>query len=325
MKYLVTGGYGFIGANFCHLLQEKEQDILVLDKMTYAAHEENLKGVKHKALFGDISNYELVKNCLLHGELDFLVNFAAETHVDNSITNPGIFIETNIVGTYQLLRASLEYQNEYNKNFKFLHVSTDEVFGDLEIDSPKFDENTGYQPSSPYSASKAASDHLIRAWVRTYGLNAIVTNCSNNYGLYQNEEKLIPKTIKHCLKRTPITVYGTGLNIRDWIWAPDHGMGIYLALQNFKKGETYCFGGDCERTNLEIINTICNIFQELSSDKFDYKKLITFAEDRKGHDFRYAIDSSKAKKELGFDNKKGKNLKENLTFLIQDALEKQKR
>jgi dTDP-glucose 4,6-dehydratase len=320
MRYLVTGGCGFIGANFCHLLSQKGDEIFILDKMTYAANEEHLKGLQYKLYKGDIGDYDLVKSILNENKVDVVVNFAAETHVDNSIESPGVFIETNIIGTYNLLRAVLEYQNNLKHNLKFLHVSTDEVFGDLEVDDPKFNEQTRYEPSSPYSASKAASDHIVRAWIRTYGLNGIVTNCSNNYGLYQNEEKFIPKTIKSCIERKPITIYGNGLNIRDWIWTPDHCMGIYLALQNFKKGETYCFGGDCERTNIEIIKTICEIFQAKSKDNFDYKSLMTFIEDRKGHDFRYAIDSSKAKKELGFNNKNGANLRENLEFLINSIL-----
>jgi dTDP-glucose 4,6-dehydratase len=321
MKYLVTGGCGFIGANFCHLLQKKGCEIVILDKMTYAASIDNVEGLNYKLYTGDIGDYNLVKEILMNEKIDVVVNFAAESHVDNSISNPGIFIETNIVGTYNLLRAVTEYQ-KINNSLKFLHVSTDEVFGDLTLDDAKFSEHTRYEPSSPYSASKAASDHLVRAWVRTYGLNAIVTNCSNNYGLFQNEEKLIPKVIKHCIEKITIPVYGSGTNIRDWIWAEDHCMGIYLALEKFKKGETYCFGGDCEKTNIEIIHMICDIFSSLSEEEFDYRSLISFVEDRSGHDFRYAIDSSKAKKELCFDNKNGENLKSNLEFLIKNALKK---
>jgi dTDP-glucose 4,6-dehydratase len=314
MNFLVTGGYGFIGSHFCHLLAKKEHNIVIIDLLTYAANSRNLDNIQHIFYHGNIGGKELIKNILDNHQIDVVVNFAAETHVDNSISQPNVFFETNVIATMNLLEICTEYQNNINKNFKFIHISTDEVFGDLQIDEPKFNENSRYNPSSPYAASKAASDHLVRAWVRTYNLNAIITNCSNNYGLYQHSEKLIPKTIHSCINKQPIIVYGNGQNIRDWIYADDHCIGIYLAIEKFNKGESYCFGGDCELTNLEVITKICNIFQNL--DGFDYKSLIKFVEDRKGHDFRYAIDSKKAKEELGFTNYEGVDFDRNLKYII---------
>ena len=224
-NYLITGGCGFIGSNFCHLLSKNNKNIFVLDKLTYAANKDNINGIEHKFYQGDIGNYELVLNILIENSIDVIVNFAAETHVDNSIINPGIFIETNIVGTYNLLQVSYNYQKNYNENLKFIHVSTDEVFGSLQVNDERFNEETSYSPSSPYSASKAASDHLIRSWICTYNFNAMITNCSNNYGKFQYNEKLIPKTIDCCRNKKSIIIYGNGENIRDWIFVEDHCMG----------------------------------------------------------------------------------------------------
>lgn len=320
MNFLITGGYGFIGINFCYLLNSlnHNHNIFILDKLTSVSSPKALSNIEHTFFSGDIGNYELVTKILIDNKIDIIVNFAAETHVDNSINNPDIFIHTNIIGTFSLLKATLFYQQNYNKNLKFIHISTDEVFGDLKREDPKFNELTRYNPSSPYSASKAASDHLVMSFVKTFNLNAIVTNCTNNYGLYQNVEKFIPKTIFSCIKKMPIIIYGDGSNIRDWIWVKDHCLGIYRAIENFKKGISYCFGGDCEMSNINVANLICKIFTE--KYKFDYFSLISFVSDRKGHDFRYAVDSSKAKNELGFENYNGLYFEDNIKTLIDNMI-----
>ncbi|MCE3255424.1 MAG: dTDP-glucose 4,6-dehydratase [Rickettsiaceae bacterium] len=309
-KLLVTGGCGFIGSCFV-LRQIKDGNLVVnLDNLTYAANPKNLSDVENHQNYhfvkGDISDQKLVSEILQKFNIDTLVNFAAESHVDNSIANPGAFIQTNINGTFSLLSAALNYwQNldeKKQKDFRFVHISTDEVYGSLTLEDPKFNENNKYQPNSPYSASKAASDHLVRAWNETYKLPTIITNCSNNFGARQHAEKLIPKVISSCLTGKDIPIYGNGKNIRDWIYVEDHCFGIKLAITKGKIGENYCFGGDAERQNIDIAKQICAILDQLKpkADGTSYSSQIKFVEDRKGHDFRYAIDSSKAKKELGF-------------------------
>jgi len=306
-KILVTGGCGFIGS--CFVLRQIQQGnfIVNLDKMTYAANEKNLASIANSKNYhfvkGDISDQNLVSEILKKFEIDLVINFAAESHVDNSIANPVAFIETNIVGTFNLLNAALNfYKNSQNKNFRFIHVSTDEVYGTLTLDDPKFTEENNYRPNSPYSASKASSDHLARAWFETYKLPVIITNCSNNFGARQHQEKFIPTVINSALNGKNIPIYGNGKNIRDWIYVEDHCAGIELAASKGVIGESYCFGGDAERQNIDIANKICEILDSLKprSDGVSYKKQISFVVDRAGHDFRYAIDSSKAKKELGF-------------------------
>ncbi len=306
-KILITGGYGFIGSCFALRQIKAGNKIINLDKMTYAANPKNLAEIENSPNYhfirGDICDQNLISEILTKFDIDLVVNFAAETHVDNSIANPGAFITTNLVGTFSLLNSALNfYKNRSNKDFKFIHISTDEVYGTLTLEDPKFSEKTNYAPNSPYSASKAGSDHLARAWFETYGLPVIITNCSNNFGARQHKEKFIPTVINSCLAGKNIPIYGNGKNIRDWIYVEDHCFGIELAIKNGKLGESYCFGGDAERQNIDIANKICEILDQIKpkNDGTSYKKQLSFVQDRLGHDFRYAIDSSKAKKELGF-------------------------
>lgn len=287
---LVTGGYGFIGSNFIRYMTKKypNVNILNLDKKTYAGNPKNLDDVKHSTIFGDICDVDIVDSLVRMS--DVVVHFAAESHVDRSITGPSEFIKTNIVGTQVLLDACVKY----NKHFH--HISTDEVFGYLGFRDDKFNEFTPYNPSSPYSASKASADHLVRAYHKTYGLSVTITNCSNNYGPYQFPEKLIPLMIIKASKNEKLPIYGNGLNIRDWIHVEDHCHAIDLVLRQGWNGNTYLVGGDEERSNIDVVNTILNIMGKDSS-------LIEFVEDRPGHDLRYAIDSYKIKKELGWKPK----------------------
>jgi dTDP-glucose 4,6-dehydratase len=328
-KILVTGGYGFIGSSFVLQQIASGNAVINLDKLTYAADLKNLAEVEKSPNYtfykGDICDKDLVSEIINKHQIDYLVNFAAESHVDNSISSPGEFIQTNIIGTFNLLQCALEYfknlNDERKKAFRFLHVSTDEVFGDLPFDDSKFDEETRYNPSSPYSSSKAASDHLVRAWGRTYGLPIIITNCSNNFGPRQNAEKLIPKVISNCLKEVDIPVYGKGENVRDWIYVDDHCAGIYLALTKGEVGGTYCLGGNAERQNIEIVNLICNHLDEIKPRKSgSYKDLIKYVTDRLGHDLRYAIDDKKARSELGF--KQSKTFEERLHQTISWYVER---
>lgn len=309
-KMLVTGGLGFIGSCFV-VNQVKQGNFVVnLDKMTYAANKNNVLEVENDKNYhfvaGDICDQKLISKLLSEFEIDVIVNFAAESHVDNSINGSEIFITTNIVGTFSLLDSALKYYEKLNanhqENFRFLHVSTDEVFGSLKESDPAFTEENRYKPNSPYSASKAASDHLVRAWFKTYNLPTIITNCSNNFGPNQHKEKLIPTIINACLAGKEIPIYGNGKNIRDWIYVEDHYNGIALALNGGKLGDTYCFGGESEIRNIEIANLICEILDKLKprADKISYKSQIKFVTDRAGHDYRYAIDNGKAKRELGF-------------------------
>lgn len=307
--YLVTGGCGFIGSNFVRQEIEKGHKIVNLDILSYAASQDNLADIADNDLYmfieGDICDRNLVSKLLSDHNIDAVINFAAESHVDNSITGPQAFIQTNIVGTFELLMASLHYWQSLPKinKFRFVHVSTDEVFGDLPLDTDeKFTEETRYDPSSPYSASKAASDHLVRAWYKTYGLPTIVTNCTNNYGPYQHPEKLIPRMILCALNGEKLPVYGTGENVRDWIFVQDHCRGIALALTKGVDGETYAFGGNAERRNIDLVHKICDILDEIrpKEDGTSYHDQISFVEDRLGHDRRYAIDDSKSRNELGY-------------------------
>ncbi|GDX36414.1 dTDP-glucose 4,6-dehydratase [Alphaproteobacteria bacterium] len=326
-NYLITGGCGFIGS---HFIKQQIADNLIVnfDKLTYSANPENLKPVtnhqNYQFIQGDILDSDLIFKILEQYQIDYLINFAAETHVDNSIANPDDFIMTNIVGTYRLLQsANKYYQNLYQskqKNFRFLHVSTDEVFGSLNLDQLPFDESSNYQPNSPYSASKASSDHLVRAWWKTYKLPTIITNCSNNFGANQHQEKFIPTVIKSCLTNQKIPIYGSGKNIRDWIYVEDHCRGINLALKNGQIGEIYFFGGNYEITNLDLAKKICIILDQLKpkADGTSYQLQINFVKDRAGHDFRYAISNKKSFKHLGF--KVFDNFEDNLLKTINSYL-----
>ncbi|PIE91113.1 MAG: dTDP-glucose 4,6-dehydratase [Acidobacteria bacterium] len=304
---LITGGAGFIGSNMVQKTLAKGIRTVVLDKLTYAGNPNNLAHHEENPLYrfykGDIGDSRLVSKILKDHDIDAILNFAAESHVDRSIDGPAEFIQTNIVGTFRLLQATLEYWRELGdqdrETFRFLHVSTDEVYGSLGA-TGYFMESTPYAPNSPYSASKASSDHLVRAYIHTYGLPCITTNCSNNYGPYQFPEKLIPVIIMKALKGDPIPIYGDGKNIRDWLYVEDHCEGILTAIQKGKVGETYNIGGDSERTNLDIVHYICRILDERFPEKEEHAKLITFVPDRPGHDRRYAIDASKIKSELGW-------------------------
>jgi len=307
--YLVTGGAGFIGSTFVLQNIKAGHRVVVLDALTYAGHKENLLEVSDSSLFefvkGDICDANLVRSLFEKTAFDAVVNFAAESHVDRSISGPAAFIQTNILGTFNLLENSLSYwkslSEEKKSSFRYLQVSTDEVYGELG-ETGKFSETTPYHPSSPYSSSKAGADHLVRAWNKTFGLPALITNCSNNYGPRQFPEKLIPLMIHHAVTSKPLPVYGKGANIRDWIHVEDHCRGIALVLEKGKIGETYCLGGNAERTNLVVVQKICEILNRLlpRSDGKSYDFLITYVTDRLGHDFRYAIDDSKAVKEVGF-------------------------
>jgi dTDP-glucose 4,6-dehydratase len=306
-KILVTGGCGFIGSNYIHQVFEKGRDIHLvnLDKMTYAGNIHNLNGIPdtfHTFVEGDICDADLVKSLFEKYQFDAVVHFAAESHVDRSIEGPAEFIQTNVVGTLNLLEQSrLFYQHSNSDNFRFLHVSTDEVYGSLG-EHGKFQETTPYDPSSPYSASKAGSDHLVRAWNRTFGLPILITNCSNNYGSYQFPEKLIPLMIINCLHGKPLPVYGKGENVRDWLYVRDHCEAIHSVLTTGTVGETYNIGGNNEIKNIEVVTTICSLLDEISpkEDDSQYSDLITYVRDRPGHDFRYAINANKINSELGW-------------------------
>jgi dTDP-glucose 4,6-dehydratase len=308
-KILVTGGAGFIGANFVeHVLSSDPAAIVTtLDSLTYAGSLDNLHNVladrRHKFVNGDITDAALVNRLLVTDEIDTIVHFAAESHVDRSITGPAAFISTNVVGTFTLLEAARTawMSNGARKDVRFHHVSTDEVFGSLDEGDPAFNESTPYSPRSPYSASKAGSDHLVRAYHHTYGLPVTITNCSNNYGPYQHAEKFIPTVIRSALAEKPIPIYGAGLNIRDWLYVVDHCTAIDLVVRSGDEGETYLVGGRSERRNIDIAREICGILDERSPRKTGtYAELLTSVTDRLGHDFRYAIDSSVIEQRLGW-------------------------
>ncbi|NES99773.1 MAG: dTDP-glucose 4,6-dehydratase [Sphaerospermopsis sp. SIO1G2] len=310
---LVTGGAGFIGANFV-LQARKNQwaNIINLDKLTYASNLQNLAELQSDPGYifvrGDISNYELVSYLLETHQPDAVLNFAAETHVDRSILTPINFIQTNVLGTFHLLEASKTYwqklKSEKKENFRFLHISTDEVYGSLDSTDPAFREDTPYAPNSPYAASKASADHLVRSYYHTYNLPTLTTNCSNNYGPLQFPEKLIPLMILNAVNDKPLPIYGDGQNIRDWLYVVDHCDAINLVLKEGKIGESYNIGGLNEQTNVVVVNKICEILDELApKNNFHYSSLITFIKDRPGHDRRYAIDCSKINQELGWQPK----------------------
>ena len=309
---LVAGGAGFIGGNFVldWLSVPTNEGVINLDKLTYAGNLATLEPLKndprHVFVHGDIGDKTLVTKLLKEHQPRAIVNFAAESHVDRSIQGPSDFIQTNIVGTFNLLECTRQYweglHGAEKKQFRFHHVSTDEVYGSLSLSDHAFKETDPYEPNSPYSASKAASDHLVRAWFHTYGLPVVTTNCSNNYGPYHFPEKLIPLVILNALDGKPLPVYGDGQQIRDWLYVGDHCSAIREVLANGRLGETYNIGGWNEKANLEVVNTICKILDELKprADKKSYTEQITFVKDRPGHDRRYAIDASKIEKELGW-------------------------
>jgi dTDP-glucose 4,6-dehydratase len=304
---LVTGGAGFIGSNFIPYFLNKYEDyfLLNLDLLTYAGNLDNLKEVedhkRYKFVKGDILNKELVEYLFIEYKFDGVIHFAAESHVDNSILNPHTFFETNINGTHNLIDIAYKFWKEHEIDGRFHHISTDEVYGTLS-DNPEdlFTEKTPYAPNSPYSASKASSDMIVRSYNETYGLNTIITNCSNNYGEKQHDEKLIPVIIKNALSENQIPIYGDGQNIRDWLYVLDHCKGIDLAFHKGKSGETYNIGGRNERSNNYIANKICEILDSKVPKKKSYAEQITYVEDRLGHDRRYAIDASKIETELGW-------------------------
>jgi dTDP-glucose 4,6-dehydratase len=307
---IVTGGAGFIGANFVlDWLARSSEPVVNLDKLTYAGNMANLASlhtdVRHIFVHGDIGDRELVQSLLTKYKPSAIINFAAESHVDRSIHGPEDFIQTNVVGTFHLLEETRAYYNSLNAAeqavFRFLHVSTDEVYGSLGSDDPAFSETTAYAPNSPYSASKAASDHLVRAYHHTYGLPALTTNCSNNYGAYQFPEKLIPLVLKNALDGKPLPIYGDGSNVRDWLYVGDHCSAIRTVLDSGSVGETYNVGGCNEKTNLQVVHTLCDILDELKpKPQGSYRDQITFVKDRPGHDRRYAIDAAKILTELGW-------------------------
>jgi dTDP-glucose 4,6-dehydratase len=311
MSILVTGGAGFIGSNFVlEWFRHEDERVTVLDKLTYAGNPDNLASLAEDSRFelvrGDIGDRAQVADLLSRHRVRAVLNFAAESHVDRSIHGPGEFIQTNVVGTFELLEAVRGYwgalDDEQRAAFRFLHVSTDEVYGSLSDTDPAFTEQNRYEPNSPYSASKAASDHLVRAYHHTYGLPVLTTNCSNNYGPYHFPEKLIPLMILNALNGKPLPVYGDGRNVRDWLYVTDHCSAIRRVLGAGRVGETYNVGGWNEKTNLEVVGEICAILDELRprADGLSYREQIQFVKDRPGHDRRYAIDASKIERELGW-------------------------
>jgi len=338
MNLLVTGGAGFIGSNFIPYFLDKYPGyrVINLDKLTYAGNLENLKEVEHntgyKFVQGDICDRELVENIFAEYDIKSVIHFAAESHVDNSIEGPDVFIKTNVFGTFTLLEAArahwMEAPGQYKKGYescRFHHISTDEVYGSLGA-TGLFTEKTPYAPNSPYSASKASSDMLVRSYYHTYGFNAVTTNCSNNYGPGQHEEKLIPTIIRKALALEKIPVYGDGKNVRDWLYVMDHCRGIDLAYHTGVPGETYNIGGRNERENLYIVNTICGILDQMvphlkeKSKLGSFKELITFVTDRPGHDRRYAIDASKIEADLGW--KAEENFESGIVKTVQWYLDK---
>ena len=311
---IVTGGAGFIGSNFIlRWLEKFDEDILNIDNLSYAADLDNLKDIEHNLNYSfkklNIQNQDEITTLILESKPRAILNFAAESHVDRSIEGPENFINSNIVGTYSLLEASLQYWNSLGEkekdNFRFFHISTDEVFGSLNMSDEKSTEESPYRPNSPYSASKAASDHLVRAWHHTFELPTLISNCTNNYGPHQHQEKLIPLIITNALENKNLPIYGDGKNIRDWLYVEDHCEAIIKILENGKPGETYNIGGSCEKNNLEVVSEICKILDSIKpkQDGSSYKEQIEFVKDRLGHDFRYSLDTSKIKKDFNWKPK----------------------
>ena len=311
---IVTGGAGFIGSNFIlRWLEKFDEDILNIDNLSYAADLNNLKDIEHNLNYSfkklNIQNQDEITTLILESKPRAILNFAAESHVDRSIEGPENFINSNIVGTYSLLEASLQCWNSLGEkekdNFRFFHISTDEVFGSLNMSDEKSTEESPYRPNSPYSASKAASDHLVRAWHHTFELPTLISNCTNNYGPHQHQEKLIPLIITNALENKNLPIYGDGKNIRDWLYVVDHCEAIIKILENGKPGETYNIGGSCEKNNLEVVSEICKILDSVKpkQDGSSYKEQIEFVKDRPGHDFRYSLDTSKIKKDFNWKPK----------------------
>ena len=325
MKILVTGGAGFIGSEVVrYIIEETMGSVINVDKLTYAGNLNNLSGIHNSTRYSfeqvDICNFAELEDVFIRHKPDAIMHLAAESHVDRSIDGPGAFVKTNILGTYSLLEAARQYWLALDKqsklNFRFHHISTDEVYGDLEGENDLFTEMTPYQPSSPYSASKASSDHLVRAWFRTYGFPVLITNCSNNYGPYQFPEKLIPLVILNALEGKTLPIFGKGDQVRDWLYVQDHAKALYKVISKGEVGETYNIGGHNEKRNIDVVKIICSILDELvpvsenqvlygsSGNQLNstssYSELITFVKDRPGHDARYAIDASKIEKELGW-------------------------
>ena len=316
MKILITGGSGFIGSNLIRkILRDTDYEVVNVDKLTYAGNLQSLEDISKSTNYFfenvDICDQKEIKKIFFHHKPDKIMHLAAESHVDRSIDDSSEFIKTNIVGTYSMLEVAKTYWSQLSiakmNNFVFHHISTDEVYGDLNNDNELFTENTPYSPNSPYSASKAGSDHLVRSWWKTYKLPIVITNCSNNYGPYQFPEKLIPLIILNCIKGELLPIYGNGEQIRDWLYVEDHVRALLTVLFNGCSGETYNIGGNNEKTNLEVVMKICNILDELLPNHPDgissYKDLISFVKDRPGHDKRYAIDSSKILKKLKYSPK----------------------
>ncbi|ACY49971.1 dTDP-glucose 4,6-dehydratase [Vibrio antiquarius] len=312
-KILVTGGAGFIGSAVVrHIIRDTQDTVINLDKLTYAGNLESLVDVSESERYYfeqvDICDRTELDRVFSEHQPDMVMHLAAESHVDRSIDGPAAFIETNVMGTYHLLEAARQYWSNLDEArqsaFRFHHISTDEVYGDLEGTDDLFTETTSYAPSSPYSASKASSDHLVRAWQRTYGLPTLVTNCSNNYGPYHFPEKLIPLMILNALDGKPLPVYGDGMQIRDWLFVEDHARALYKVVNEGEVGETYNIGGHNEKANIEVVKTICALLEELRPDKpagvESYESLVTYVKDRPGHDVRYAIDATKIAQELGW-------------------------
>ncbi|MEL6751124.1 MAG: dTDP-glucose 4,6-dehydratase [Pseudomonadota bacterium] len=311
MTILVTGGAGFIGANFVlDWFDESNEPIVTMDALTYAGHPDNLARLaadgRHTFIEGDICDGRLITDVLEKHSPRAIVHFAAESHVDRSIEGPAAFMQTNVMGTFTLLEAARKFRSDLSAAdaaaFRFLHVSTDEVYGTLGPDDAAFSETSNYAPNSPYSASKAGSDHLVRAWFHTYGLPVLTTNCTNNYGPRQFPEKLIPVVIGKALAREPVPIYGDGQNVRDWIHVSDHCAGIRAVLANGEPGESYNLSAECERNNVQLAQTVCDLVDELAPEpgKPPRRELLTFVEDRAGHDFRYAMQSAKARDMLGW-------------------------